>query len=172
MIRGGVKPPIIFNLFKKGNTKMSDKRKVRFNLAHAGYHHGEIVNYADMPEGQRFWVDNKSILETPRICEFVEDEKKETELEKVDKTDDQQLKKELKNLKATEKPKNNGLSFDFEKDKTVNDKPLCPGRNKDGNPCDATKLRPNGYCHRHRYQAPTGITGEMEQSAKDVQGLT
>lgn len=52
----------------------NDKRKVRFNVAIAGYRHGQIVDYADMPPGHRFWVDNKSILTETLICEFIEPE--------------------------------------------------------------------------------------------------
>jgi len=55
---------------------MTDKtknlgRNVRFNVAIADYRPGQIVRYGDMPDGHRFWVDNKSILQTTRICEFI-----------------------------------------------------------------------------------------------------
>ena len=60
-----------------------DTRKVRFNIAiaaykgkHPGYRHNEVVNYADMPPGHQFWVDNKSIIGSTLICEFIEDEPK------------------------------------------------------------------------------------------------
>ena len=49
---------------------MADK-KVKFNLAIAGYRSGQIVNYETMPPGHRFWVDNKDILGNTRICELV-----------------------------------------------------------------------------------------------------
>ena len=63
-----------------------DTRKVRFNLAipayrdkHPGYRHNEVVNYADMPPGHQFWVDNKSIIGSTLICGFIEDEPKPVE---------------------------------------------------------------------------------------------
>jgi len=52
-------------------------RNVRFNLKIANYRPGQIVRYGDMPDGHRFWVDNKSILGAGRICEFT-DEKPES----------------------------------------------------------------------------------------------
>lgn len=48
-----------------------EKRKVRFNVSIAGYRAKQVVDYADMPDGHRFWVNHESILGSDRICEFV-----------------------------------------------------------------------------------------------------
>jgi len=53
---------------------MRDERQVKFNVTIAKYKHEQVVNYTDMPPGHQLWVNNKSILESTRICEFVEDE--------------------------------------------------------------------------------------------------
>ena len=49
-------------------------RNVRFNVAIADYRPGQVVRYGDMPDGHRFWADNKSILQTTRICEFTDED--------------------------------------------------------------------------------------------------
>ena len=155
-----------FNLIKKGN-EMTDKqheilfrkfendeanitkpktKQVKFNIAVADYRPGQIVNYFDMPVGHRHWVDTKGIMETTRICEFVDD----PELEIKPKSKDE------KNLKISD-----SIS-----------KPLCPGKNKDGGPCKRNKVQTNGYCHHHQDQAPTGLSGEIPENMKDFQGLT
>jgi len=81
------------------------KRQVKFNLAIAGYRPGQIVNYDDLPVGQQFWIDNKDILGTQRICEFLPGESiaetniAETNQAKINalfKEDDPKIETELK----------------------------------------------------------------------------
>jgi len=223
--------------------EQKDERNVRFNVAIADYRPGQIVKYADMPRGPQFWVDNDSILETTRICEFVEEEiPPETESilepdkseymknEEEDLTDENggdtlpetesedvinkmedfiasfdsdDPKEQKTNPDAESSSGKDSLNFDFdngsilettkdslnfdydnldpidnvESKKNIADEfiglssPICPGKNKNGSPCKSNKLKPNGYCHFHQMQAPTGLTGEMPKSMKDVQGL-
>ena len=62
-------------------------RNVRFNVAIVNYRPGQVVRYGDMPDGHRFWADNKSILQTTRICEFTdEDPEVAAPPEKVEKS--------------------------------------------------------------------------------------
>ncbi len=172
---------------------MYDKRQVKFNVGIAGYKHGQVVNYADMPPGHQFWVDHESILGSDRICEFVEEvdedkEKAEAELKaKIEaetrakikaenkvlaeaKADKERIAKEKKaelqdkidaeakliiesdktdtNDNETETG-NMTLDFNFEPKEAA----VCPGINSDDTPCVRTKLRENGYCWPHRFQA-------------------
>ena len=174
---------------------MSDKRKVKFNVGIADYRQGQIVDYADMPLGHRFWVDNDSILLDTKICDFIKEPEPETEKpDEVEKADpeadsqevalsDKEFTDELKGvLESTEsetepdladsepkddtKDKGNELSFNFESES----KPICPSKNKDRSPCKRDKLRPNGYCFQHQDQAPTGLTGEAPDNLKDLPG--
>jgi len=84
--------------------KNKNDREVRFNVTIAGYRHGQIVKYGDMPAGQQFWVDNKSILGSDRICEFLDEikpEKKEPERPEVfTKADVADLLEEIERLKT------------------------------------------------------------------------
>jgi len=139
---------------------MEDKRRVRFNIAHAGYRPGQIVNYAEMPEGHRAWVDHKSILQSDRICEFIEDTRvldllQTPEPEKEPDVDtDASPESEAEQKPDTDTDEiENGLSFDFEPDSKL----FCPGKNKDGSPCKRDKLRANGYCFQHQDQAPASL---------------
>ena len=67
---------------------MRDDRQVKFNVTIAKYEHEQVVNYADMPPGHQHWVNNKIVLESTRICEFVEDEiLPEAEAESVKEND-------------------------------------------------------------------------------------
>ncbi len=178
---------------------MTDKRKVKFNMAVVDYYVGEIVNYVDMPEGQQFWVDHEAISGGIRICEFVEEPKPEIETEKVpaDKKLTDEIKDFLKSTDPEPEPElktdsmsETGLSKDSEPelkkepttepeketDKSLSfdfkseTKPLCPGKNKDGSSCKRDKLKPNGYCFQHQHQAPTGLTGEAPDNLKDLPG--
>ena len=181
---------------------MTDKRKVKFNMAIIDYYAGEIVNYTDMPETHQFWVDHKSISGGIPICEFVEvseivpeslvkltekefmaelDDFKEAYVEpekeskiNVSLSDDIQTKDYGFNnftgsteSETTESKKVPSFDFDIE-DK----KPLCPGKNKDGSSCGRDKLKANGYCFQHQSQAPTGLTGEMPENMRAIQGST
>ena len=155
---------------------MRDDRQVKFNVTIAKYMHGQVVNYADMPPGHQLWVNDKCILESTRICEFVEDEKI-VEVEPVldpknhvptDPPDVEEDKVEpvVNDTESTVEPKaTNGLTFDFDKKDEVS-KPLCPGKNKDGSPCKRDKLSANGYCFQHQDQAPTGNEAETERESK------
>ena len=177
---------------------MYDKRQVKFNVTLAKYRHGQIVNYADMPPGHQFWVDNKGILGSTRICEFVEEvdedkEKADAELKaKIEaetrakikaenkvlaeaKANKERIAKDKKDKESAKIQKkieaeakliieseqtdaddddetetgNTTLDFNFEPKEVA----VCPGINPDGTPCTRTKLRENGYCWPHRFQA-------------------
>lgn len=201
---------------------MRDDRQVKFNVTIAKYEYGQVVNYADMPPGHQHWVNNKSILESTRICEFVEDEtlpeaekesvkeddvptdlavsEKEPEVvttppidisvnsEMVDGTAevleasaepttqatlDDELKglaKDTDDTKSSAEPTtNNGLSFNFDKgdpetpgdvvDDTQTPPITCLGKKADGNPCERSRLKSNGYCFQHQDQAPVKLPG-------------
>ena len=123
-----------------------DKRKVKFNVAIAKYRPGQIVDYCDMPIGHQFWVDNEDILETTRICEFIQ----EKIVEEKEINDDILYEEEL-------------LDDELELTQAV-----CPGKNKNGTACKSTKLMKNGYCFFHQDQAPAGFSGEMPDNLKET----
>ena len=145
---------------------MVDTRKVRFNVAIAGHRPGQIVNYAEMPDGQKFWVDNESILQRDRICEFFEPKPDlDAEIKKVieqpakepeitsDITEEPvvEKKEEIDESTPTESEKDSpvvGKRYNFDFD-TIG-KPLCKGTKSDGSPCKRDKLSENGYCFQHQ----------------------
>ena len=174
---------------------MRDERQVKFNVSIATYREGQVVNYTDMPPGHQFWVDNKDILGSDRICEFVEEKKAsvaepesipvsvikvepapepvpkpiikiepEPEPESESNPEPEDNISETDNDKPVESEieKKKSLDFDFDNffNKAQNEEiattqKVCPGiEKKDGSPCTRTDLKENGYCWRHRFQAP------------------
>lgn len=96
-------------------------RNVRFNLKIANYRPGQIVRYGDMPDGHRFWVDNKSILGAGRICEFT-DEKPVAEKPDPVKPDDSAIIAEAKETILGLREENNTLLYRVDEQKKENEK--------------------------------------------------
>ena len=151
---------------------MRDDRQVKFNVTIAKYEHEQVVNYADMPPGHQHWVNNKIVLESTRICEFVEDEiLPEAEAESVKKNDvpiDLIVSEKEPDTKPSVEPTtSNGLSFDFDKGDSETPEnasddtqiPTCRGKKADGSPCERFRLKSNGYCFQHQDQAPVKWPG-------------
>jgi len=145
------KHEVLFRKFENNEDRIIKPvtRKVRFNINVADYKPGQIVNYEDMPPGHRHWLDTEGLMETTRICEYVEVPKKKD------------IGSNFKDTKIPDPVPINQMS-----------KPLCPGKNKDGSPCGRDKLKANGYCFQHQSQAPTGLTSEMPENMRAIQGLT
>jgi len=144
--------------------KVKNTKRVKFNVAIADYRPGQIVDYADMPDGHRFWVDNESILETTKIAEFIKEEAISKPEPKLEKPEEVKEKDELE-----EKPETN--KAEKEKDSEFKNidgtDAFCPGKNKNGTPCKSTRLMKNGYCYFHQDQAPAGLSGEMPDNLKN-----
>ena len=101
-------------------------RNVRFNLKIANYRPGQVVRYGDMPDGHRFWVDNKSILGAGRICEFTDEKPVPKEPGPVnldpEKPDDSAIMAEAKKTIAKLVEENDGLLYKVEELTKENEK--------------------------------------------------
>lgn len=108
-------------------------------------------------------VEAAAKIEAKRIADEKKDRedaeakaKLETDVTANTKTDEflNNINKSQENEQADpETEKENDLNFNFNAFST--DPKICPGVNaKDDSPCESTKLKKNGYCWRHRFQAP------------------
>ena len=119
-------------------------KKVKFNLAIANYRPGQIVDYDDMPPGHKFWIDNKDILGSDRICEFVKEE--------TVATDGNATKEKTKTLAEINQAKMNELQESEQEKKSKLIKPKnqkkSPGRPK-GSKSSGKAIKPRKKIIQH-----------------------
>jgi len=114
------------------------------------------IEAAAKVEAKRVADEKKDREEAEAKAKLEAEAKLETDVTANTKADEflNDINKSQENEQADpETEKDNDLNFNFNAVST--DPKICPGVNaRDDSPCESTKLKKNGYCWRHRFQAP------------------